>query len=231
VEDRRERRRGRLCLGRERYARGAVRVCGRAPPAPDLAGGVLGLARAEHARSGHGLLPWLLYERLDELGIDFSVLYPTVGLRVPHISDDVQRRAACRAFNVVTAEYFRDFADRMTPAAVIPVHTPDEAIEELEYCTRQLGFKVAMFGSLVPRRAGGQDGAITWYDPLGLDSAYDYDALWAACAELCEDGLITADDFRDFTFANAVRLWGTANPAFFSGTVVEKAAAQVLGAA
>jgi hypothetical protein len=49
--------------------------------------------------------------------------------------------------------------------------------------------------------------------------------------ELFEDGLITADDFRDFTFANAVRLWGTVNPAFFSGTVVEKAAAQVLGTA
>ena len=30
--------------------------------------------------------------------------------------------------------------------------------------------------------------------------------------ELVEDGLITADDFRDFTFANAVRLWGTQNP-------------------
>ena len=46
--------------------------------------------------------------------------------------------------------------------------------------------------------------------------------------ELCEDGLITADDFRDFTFANAVRLWGTVNPAFFAGTVVEKPAADVL---
>src|SRR5271156_3452106 len=30
--------------------------------------------------------------------------------------------------------------------------------------------------------------------------------------ELVEDGLITAADFRDFTFANAVRLWGTQNP-------------------
>jgi predicted TIM-barrel fold metal-dependent hydrolase len=131
-----------------------------------------------------GLLPRLLYERLDELGIDFAVLYPTVGLRVPRISDDVQRRATCRAFNVLTAEYFRDFSDRMTPAAVIPVHTPDEAIEELEYCTRQLGFKVAMFGSLVPRQAGAKDAPVTWYDPLGLDSTYDYDALWATCAEL-----------------------------------------------
>ena len=47
--------------------------------------------------------------------------------------------------------------------------------------------------------------------------------------ELREDGLITADDFRDFTFANAVRLWGAGNPRFFEGTAVAKAAAEVLG--
>src|SRR5437879_13209196 len=46
--------------------------------------------------------------------------------------------------------------------------------------------------------------------------------------ELREDGLITADDFRDFTFANAVRLWGAGNPRFFEGTAVAKAAAAVL---
>ena len=137
-----------------------------------------------------GLLPRLLYERLDELGLDFAVLYPTTGLRVPRITDDTQRRAACRAFNVYTADCFRDFADRMTPAAIIPVHTPDEAIEELEHAT-QLGYKVAMFGSLVPRpveAVGTQDPEVarfaTWYDPLGLDSAYDYDKLWAKCVEL-----------------------------------------------
>ena len=138
-----------------------------------------------------GLLPRLLYERLDELGLDFAVLYPTTGLRIPRITDDTQRRATCRAFNVFTAECFRDFADRMTPAAVIPVNTPDEAIEELTYCTKQLGFKVAMFGSLVPRpveAVAAQDSEagrfVTWYDNLGLDSAYDYDALWAKCVEL-----------------------------------------------
>jgi hypothetical protein len=31
-------------------------------------------------------------------------------------------------------------------------------------------------------------------------------------------------------FANAVRFWGEVNPEFFRGTVVEKAAAQVLAA-
>jgi hypothetical protein len=46
-----------------------------------------------------------------------------------------------------------------------------------------------------------------------------------------EDGHITADDFRDFTFANAVRLWGTQNPRFFEGTRVAKQAAAVLAAA
>ena len=46
--------------------------------------------------------------------------------------------------------------------------------------------------------------------------------------ELVEDGLITPADFRDFTFANAVRLWGTQNPRFFEGTRVAKQAAAVL---
>jgi len=45
--------------------------------------------------------------------------------------------------------------------------------------------------------------------------------------ELAEDGLITVDDFRDFTFANAVRLWGQ-NPTFFERTAVAKAAAAML---
>jgi predicted TIM-barrel fold metal-dependent hydrolase len=138
-----------------------------------------------------GLLPRLLYERLAELGLDFAVLYPTAGLRVPRIGDDKQRRAACRAFNVLTADRFREFGDRMIPAAVIPVHTPEEAIEELEYCVRQLGFRVAMFGSLVPRPVAASPAAdpeaarfMTWYDPLGLDSEYDYDPLWSKCVEL-----------------------------------------------
>src|SRR5262249_40570697 len=100
-------------------------------------------------------------------------------------------REAARGFTVVPAEYFQPFSDRIAPAAVIPMDSPEEAIAELECCTRQLGFKVAMFGSLVPRRlasAGGVEGDATrfviWYDALGLDSVHDYDPVWAKCAEL-----------------------------------------------
>jgi hypothetical protein len=46
--------------------------------------------------------------------------------------------------------------------------------------------------------------------------------------ELVEEGHISEDNFRDFVFANAVRLWGTQNPNFFDGTVVAKEAAAVL---
>ena len=46
--------------------------------------------------------------------------------------------------------------------------------------------------------------------------------------ELVEDGLISHDNFRDFTFANAVHLWGTQNPRFFEGTAVARAAAEEL---
>jgi hypothetical protein len=49
--------------------------------------------------------------------------------------------------------------------------------------------------------------------------------------ELVEDGHITADNFRDFTFFEPVRLWGTQNPKFFEGTRVAKQAAAVLTAA
>src|SRR5436190_22692313 len=98
------------------------------------------------------MMPRLLYERLPEIGSDFAVIYPTAGLRVPRIGDDATRRAVIRAHNIVTAEYFRDLSDRMTPAAIIPMHTPEEAIAELEYVTRELGAKVGMFGSGMSRR-------------------------------------------------------------------------------
>jgi hypothetical protein len=48
--------------------------------------------------------------------------------------------------------------------------------------------------------------------------------------ETVEDGLLTLENFRDFTFTNAVRLHGGMNPDFFAGTRVEAAAARQLAA-
>src|SRR5262245_43291737 len=119
------------------------------------------------------MMPRLLYERLEEFGTDFAVIYPTAGLRLPRIGDDATRRAVIRAHNVVTADYFRNLGDRMTPAAIIPMHTPEEAIAELEFVTRELGAKVGMFGSGMSRRLPATEGLdpdaarlAVWYDVL-----------------------------------------------------------------
>ena len=137
------------------------------------------------------MMPRMLYDRLDELGLDFGIIYPTAGLGIHRIPDGETRRAVIRGFNIVSADYFAKLSDRLTPAAVIPMHTPEEALAELEYVTGQLGAKVCMFGSSVARRlpaAEGIDPALArftvGFDQLGIDSEHDYDPVWQKCREL-----------------------------------------------
>jgi predicted TIM-barrel fold metal-dependent hydrolase len=132
-----------------------------------------------------GMLPGLLYDRLDELGIDFAVLYPTLGLTAMSLEQTELRNAAIRAFNRCAAELFEPYSDRLTPVAMIPMYTPGEAIDELEYCTGELGLKAVLLNGLVHRPLG-QDlprGA-RWVDAFGPESPYDYDPVWARCVEL-----------------------------------------------
>jgi predicted TIM-barrel fold metal-dependent hydrolase len=137
------------------------------------------------------MMPRMLYDRLDELGIDFGIIYPTAGLGLPRIPDEETRRAVIRGFNIVTSEYFRELSDRLTPAAVIPMHTPEEAIAELEFVTKELGSKVGMFGSGIrrplPMAAEVKPELARFFgrfDQLGIDSEFDYDPVWQKCREL-----------------------------------------------
>ena len=137
------------------------------------------------------MLPKLLRKRLDEFGIDFTVVYSTLALPLLQEEDDELRRAGCRALNVMFADLYADQSDRMTPAAVIPCHTPQEAIEELEYAVKTLGFKVAMFNTsvrrpvpIVAKEAPQWARYATWVDCLCMDGPYDYDPLWQKCVEL-----------------------------------------------
>jgi predicted TIM-barrel fold metal-dependent hydrolase len=133
------------------------------------------------------MLPKLLADRLPELGIDHAVLYPTYGLIVTPQDDGGLRRAMARAFNTVYANVYREVADRLTPVGIIPMHTPDEAIEELDYATGELGLKAFMFGGPVLRPYPGQDPSTRvarWVDTFGPDSPHDYDPVWRRCVEL-----------------------------------------------
>jgi predicted TIM-barrel fold metal-dependent hydrolase len=141
-------------------------------------------------------IPRLMASRLDEMGIDFAVMYPSRMLTATAIADPDLRRATCRSLNRFYATAYARYADRMTPVAQIPTHTPDEAITELEYAVKVLGFKAVMINGLVHRPLSppaGASGAArpNWgatgasrIDVLGIDSEYDYDPFWAKCIEL-----------------------------------------------
>jgi predicted TIM-barrel fold metal-dependent hydrolase len=137
------------------------------------------------------LFPNLLHERMDEIGLDFTVLYPGLGIGAQVFEGEEVRRATCRALNNYYADVYNDYPDRMTPVAVIPMHTPDEAIEELDYAVGKRGLKVVMLPSHIRRPVAAVAKKFPeaarwafWLDTFGIDSDYDYDPVWAKCREL-----------------------------------------------
>ena len=126
-------------------------------------------------------LPSLMKERLDEFGIDFSIVYPTTGLGFDGIRDDELRQAVYRAFNTMTADVFRAYRDRFSPVAVVPRRTPEEAVAEIDYAVNHLGLKAIVLNGALLRSA--PESRERYVDALGLDNEFDYDPLWKACVE------------------------------------------------
>ena len=61
---------------------------------------------------------------------------------------------------------------------------------------------------------------------LGSDIGHwdvpDMTKVMVEAYEMVEDGFITEDDFRDFSFGNVVEMHTGMNPDFFKGTVIEE---------
>jgi len=135
--------------------------------------------------------PRFLRSRMDELGCDVSLVYPSTGLGFLQIPSDELRRGGCRALNRYHRDAFDGCTDRLIPVAAIPAHTPQEAIEELEYTVLELGFRAVLIPSYIPRTVPGFEHANDdmrpwgiWLDTYGIDSLYDYDPFWKRCLEL-----------------------------------------------
>jgi len=136
-------------------------------------------------------LPKLLYERMGELGFDFTVLYPTEGSGgPPHFNDPELRQVTCRALNTFHKEIYGPYADRITIAAEIPFQTPEEALREIDFAVNELGFKVIVFSlqkrpiPLVEQEKPELANHAYRLDTFGLDSDFDYDPVWKKCIDL-----------------------------------------------
>jgi predicted TIM-barrel fold metal-dependent hydrolase len=131
-------------------------------------------------------LPKLLYERLDEMGIDLTILYPSTTLGLLDLGDGELGGAAAHGVNTWLAETFAPFRDRMIVGGLVPMTTPDIAIAELEHAVA-LGFKSVVITGYARRSLGAASpGGAEPYrlDTFGIDSDYDYDPFWAKCVEL-----------------------------------------------
>jgi predicted TIM-barrel fold metal-dependent hydrolase len=130
------------------------------------------------------ILPGLLHQRLEEIGIDFALLYPTSGLSVLSIPDDELRQAAARALNTYYSRVFAEHRDRLEPVAVIPTFNPAEAVAELDHAVVTLGLKAVVMSGVVPRTLRPDGTTAPWVDTLGHGSLHDYTQLWQRCIEL-----------------------------------------------
>jgi len=134
------------------------------------------VADARERATAH--LPRLLYERLDELGVDLMLSYPSWTLGFLMDSDAALRAPACRAVNRYTAALFRPYLDRLRPAALIPMEGPDEAVAEIDYAVSELGYSLVLMAGFATRPLGPSGSRL---DVFGIDSAFDYDPVWEAC--------------------------------------------------
>jgi len=84
---------------------------------------------------------------LDEVGIDWTVLYPTRALAYGKIVSLDYAVAICRAYNDWLSETYVKFNPRFRGMAIIPMQDPEEAAKELRRVVTELGFMGAMMPS------------------------------------------------------------------------------------
>jgi predicted TIM-barrel fold metal-dependent hydrolase len=93
-------------------------------------------------------------EFMDDVGIDWSVVYPTAGLAVGRLASRDWAVAACRAYNDWLYDRYLKVGPRLKGMALIPVQDPEAAAAELERAVTQLG----MVGGMLPSNGEGIKG-------------------------------------------------------------------------
>ncbi len=138
-----------------------------------------------------GLVPSVFRDSLDSWGIDVAVVYPSIGLTLARdVSDRELINGVIRAYNVMVADLFAPYSDRLIPVGVVSLAEPSDAVAQLEHA-HSLGLRQVVTGGSIVRTVEADaewqpDPAKrrVYVDGLGLDSPHDYDPVWAKFAEL-----------------------------------------------
>jgi predicted TIM-barrel fold metal-dependent hydrolase len=144
----------------------------------------LGAIGAIGARDGHVIADGFEYSQgraggfdphkripdMDSDGIDAAFLYPSIGLFVGGIQDPGLAGATCRAYNRWLADYCKPYPDRLFGVAMLPMQDVDQAIKEMTFARKDLGFRA---GFLRPNPYNNR----LIHDPV-------YEPFWNAAEEL-----------------------------------------------
>ena len=108
--------------------------------------GAFGAAAGAHKRR-EGVIDVGAWQRLlDEIGLDYAVLYPTAGLGVGMIQDPDWAVAVCRGYNSWLDAAYRQVDPRLVGVALLPLQDVDAAVKELRRSVTELG----MVGGMLP---------------------------------------------------------------------------------
>ena len=113
-------------------------------------------ASGERNPAETGLDPESWQYFLGQVGIDRTVLYPSLGLTVGRIRDLDYSVALTRAYNDWMADtYLRHPSGRFQAAALLPMQVPSAAVDELRRAVSELGFSSAVVpANGLPNHAG-----------------------------------------------------------------------------
>jgi predicted TIM-barrel fold metal-dependent hydrolase len=111
-------------------------------------------------------------DAMERTGIDYMVVYPTIGLYITAAPGITPAIAAAyrRAYNNWLHDFCRDAGPRVIGAGSLDLRDVDEAVREARRCVRELGFKALTFN---PEPVA----------PIPLHDSH-YDPLWKAISEL-----------------------------------------------
>ena len=119
-----------------------------------------------------GFPPTVYKEVMDKSGIDYMIVYPTVGLWITHATDLEPELATAirRAYNTWLGDFCADAGGRVFGATSIDLRDPEAATLEVRRCVKEYGFKGVHFNPT----------------PVGQHRLYDEacDPLWAELSDL-----------------------------------------------
>jgi predicted TIM-barrel fold metal-dependent hydrolase len=84
-------------------------------------------------------------EFMDQIGLEYAVLFPTAGQRIGRIVDRDYALGAAQAYNDWLAETYLARDRRLKGVAILPMHDAEAALAELNRAYTKLGFSAALF--------------------------------------------------------------------------------------